>query len=204
MAGRKAQQRGRGQLPGKLQLLVFLFPVHTNPLSQQWFATNFDKMSVEQKKWAREMWPEFYEQRLALLDKEMDLYKRVARLGVTGIQSKEDLLLTYAKESGYIDMARLVSLAHPSEYKAFTDKAEREARFVRGLWNPKRLPRKVDHANTRAANAMFANERAAAPWAAGLGIGDVGFNAQGVLDDASERKTHFADLLRSAAPGAIP
>jgi len=162
---------------------------------QQWFATNFDHMSVEQKKWAREMWPEFYEQRLQLLDKELDLYRDVARIGVTGIQNKRDLMLQYAKESGYIDMERLMSLAHPQRYAEFQNKQERESRFVRGLWNPKRLPRKVDHSGTREAHARGANLRAVAPFAASLGIGSNGFNAQGVLNDKDERRSHFGDLL---------
>lgn len=165
---------------------------------QAWFAQNFDKMSPEQKKMARELWPDFYQQRLELLDKDLDLLRRIARQNVTGIQSKEDLLLQYALEAGFIDGDRLENLMHPEKAEHRRDDKLRQASYVRGLMNPKRLPA-GNNFNNRSDNSMSATGRAKAAGAASLGI-STGFHAQ-PQTDVRQDSSQFRALLKSLPVG---
>lgn len=101
---------------------------------QLWFAQNFDKMSPEQKKIARELFPQFYSERLQQLKRTVDLQARIARLKLMGIQNRDDLLLQYAIESGYIDSDPLEAILHPERNAGIP-----EANYVRGIFNPRRL-----------------------------------------------------------------
>lgn len=168
---------------------------------QAWFAQNFDKMSPEQKKMARELWPDFYQQRLELLDKDLDLMRRLARQNITGIQTKEDLLLQYAVEAGYIDGDRLSNLMHPEKAAANRSKQQRQTAYVRGLLNPKRLPG-ANHFVDRNANAQTATGRhnATIP-AASLGL-TTGFNVQGRREAVGPNKSNFTALLKNLPVGS--
>lgn len=161
---------------------------------QQWFASNFDKMGPEQKAVARKLWPKFYEERLALLDKDLDLLRRLARQNITGIETKQDLLLQYAKEAGYIDTDRLNNLMHPEKAMYAQNKTVRQALFKRGLLNPRRKPH--GHNNyARDLNAKDMENRTAIPFAAKLGVGTDGFNVQGVKNYGDEQKAQNWGLL---------
>ena len=164
---------------------------------QQWFASNFDHASPEQKELARQLWPDFYQQRLKLLEKEINLQRRIARLKVTGIQTKEDLLLQYAIESGFIDADGLNNILHPERARQRQDDARRQARFVRGLFNPKRLPRGDWGLWTRTANARDLTGKAVAPPSALFGTGNTPFSAIGTPTPAEERYASFDRQLQS-------
>ncbi len=156
-------------------------------------------MSVEQKQMARELWPEFYEQRIELLHKQINLQRRLAELKVTGIRNKDDLMLQYAAEAGFIDADPLEHILHPERVKASQDAKLRQQNYVRGLFNPKRLPRgdrgpsdRMDNAKTvlgRNADAKVFGSTAAYE----LGTGDKGFSAVGPLDKDSERRSNFSN-----------
>lgn len=167
---------------------------------QQWFASNFDKMSPEQKKLAREIWPEFYQQRLELLEKQINLQRRLARLKVTGVQSKEDLLLQYAAEAGFIDNDPLDHILHPERAADAQDKAERQKRFVRGLFSPRRLPRGDWGTFAREDNAQRLLGRSAQSFgnvpAYTLGTSN-GFSAVGTVDDTTEMEAGYERQLNA-------
>lgn len=168
---------------------------------QQWFASNFDHMSPEQKQMARELWPEFYEQRLELLRKQVNLQQRIAELKVSGIKNKDDLMLQYAIEAGFIDADPLENILHPERVKASQDLAARQKKYVRGLFNPRRLPRGDWGPNDRAHNAQTLMGKSAAAFgsvpAYELGTGDKGFSAVGTVSAAEERNPNFARQYRN-------
>ena len=162
---------------------------------QQWFASNFDKMTPEAKAMARKLWPSFYQQRLALLDKDLNLLREVARQKVTGITSREDLLRQYAMEAGYIDMDRLNNLANPERAALAQNRAVARARYRRGLLNPNRLPRGAETSRSRPYNEKAILNRANASNASNLGAGNMGFNVQGVNNFIDEHQPQNRALL---------
>lgn len=122
---------------------------------QQWFAENFDKMSPEQKKIARELFPTFYNERLQQLDRSVELQRRIARLKLMGIQDKNDMLFQYALESGYVPSDPLRQIMDPKA----VDDTTRKARYRRGILNPRRLLHGDFGITTRRVNAVNATGR---------------------------------------------
>jgi hypothetical protein len=156
-------------------------------------------MSPEQKQMARELYPEFYQQRLALLDQQVNLQRRLAKLKVEGIKNKEDLLLQYAIEGGFIDADPLENIMHPERVRSAQDKKMRQHNYVRGLFNPRRLPRGDWGPNDRKHNAsvLMGRDPSASVFGADaayeLGTGDKGFSAVGLVDAKTEREPNFTN-----------
>lgn len=146
-----------------------------------WFATNFDKMDVTQKRLAKQLFPQFYQERLEQLDRSIALQGRLAKLKLLGIEGKDDLLLQYAAEAGFINADPLENILHPEKAKANHDQAQRQLRFSRGLLNPNRLLRGDWGVETRAKNSAQIWEGRPASGAPGLGVDGVGFSAGGTL-----------------------
>ena len=121
---------------------------------QQWFALNYDHMNPEGKAVARDLWPDFYAQRDHQLDDTIDLTGRIAKLKLHGIRNAKDLFLQYAIESGFIQADALNHIIHPEDAKAAQDRKSRQARYGRGLFNPRRLPTRSDGPQTRMQNAF--------------------------------------------------
>lgn len=144
---------------------------------------------------ARDLYPDFYQQRLELLKKDIALISRIAALNVHGIRNAQDLKLQYAIEAGFIDMDRLENIMFPEKAHLAQDKAQRQAQFVRGLLNPNRLPRQVEKQYFRSDNAKDGTNRSNAPFAASLGIGTSGFDASGVAEEEDEDYPQFASQM---------
>lgn len=106
-----------------------------------WFAENFDKMDPAQKKLARDMFPTFYQERLEQLHKDVALQGKLAEIKLMGVQNKDDLMLQYAMESGYIEADPLENILHPERSKDAKALVNRKLRYGRGLLNPRRLVR---------------------------------------------------------------
>ncbi len=123
---------------------------------EQWFCSNYDKMSVTEKAIARKLFPSFYASRLKLLDRQIALQRRIAELKIKGIESKEDLLFQYALEAGYVDAQPLSHILDPEGARLAKERAARIARYGRGLLNPKRLLRGDWGLASRAQNALSA------------------------------------------------
>lgn len=104
---------------------------------QAWFAQNYDFMAPEQKAVARRLWPDFYAQRQRMLERNVRLQQRIAELKLHGPQNKNDLMLQYAIESGYIPADPLENILHPERTKEAREREARQATFARGLLNPK-------------------------------------------------------------------
>lgn len=142
-------------------------------------------MSPQEKKLARELWPEFYHQRLQQLDESITLQKRLARLKIEGIKSKEDLLLQYAVEAGYIATDPLEHILHPERAEAAQDRRTQQERYGRGLLNPNRFLRGDWGGFYRTDNAKQATGRSNVP-ASLLGTGNQGFSAVGTITPDQE------------------
>lgn len=128
---------------------------------QQWFALNYDHMNPEGKAIARDLWPDFYAQRDQTLDETVELQRRIAKMKLHGIRTVKDLFLQYAIESGYIQADPLEHVIHPEKAAAAKNRATRQERYGRGLFNPRRLPTKSDGIQTRAENAQMIMQRGA-------------------------------------------
>lgn len=157
-------------------------------------------MSVTEKKLARELYPQFYEQRLKLLDKDLDVLRRLARQNVTGIQTREDLLLQYAVEAGFINASRLENLLHPEKAAHLQEAETRKKMFVRGLFNPRRLPRdgNASKREISAHSVTNRNDTVALP-AAKYGLtGGAGVSAYGAMTMEEERVPQNRKLAKMA------
>ncbi len=157
-------------------------------------------MSPEQKQMARELWPEFYQQRLALLRKQVNLQQKIAELKVTGIKDKDDLMLQYAIEAGFIDADPLENILHPERTLASQDKTKRQSQYVRGLFNPRRLPRGDWGPSVRGHNAQSLLGRDGTSFghvpAYELGTGGKGFSSVGPVDEMTERNPNFLNQYK--------
>ena len=98
---------------------------------QDWFARMYDRATPSQKKLAREMFPTFYQQRIEALDTNLETLRKLVRIRIRGVESKEDLALQYAAENGLINMVLLEDILHPDG-----DETVSRVVFERGLFNP--------------------------------------------------------------------
>lgn len=164
----------------------------------RWFIENFDKMSPEQKAFAREMYPKLYEERMRLADKQLKLAKKIVDLKINGMRTKEDLMLQYALEAGFVDTDPISNILHPERSDANKNETRRQNAFRRGLLNPKRLPRGDWGPFTRGQNATEATGRSAAafgtnkPYHYGT---KQAFSAIGPSTSATEKKTNWQNTV---------
>jgi len=166
---------------------------------QQWFATNFDRMSPEQKALARELFPRFYQERLEELQRQLKMTEKLARLKIEGIKDKNDLILQYAAESGFIDSDPMEHILHPERAEYAQRKDAREARYMRGLLNPRRLARGDWGIRNRKTNAkqLLGRETAAFGAHPAFELGTKsGFSAYGKLDSNTEKFSQPQGLLQ--------
>lgn len=101
---------------------------------QEWFAENFDRMTPAAKEFAREIYPEFYNQRVATLEENLETARKIARLKLLGPQTKEDLALQFALDNNFIDTHYIANLINPGA--SLRPHPDRQARL--GLLNPNR------------------------------------------------------------------
>lgn len=99
---------------------------------QAWFASNYDKSSVTAKAWGREVFPEYYKQRMATLDINLDTLRKLARIKIRGVETPEDVALQYAADQGLLNMDQLRDILHGGGFAV--PSAQKEA-FQRGLFN---------------------------------------------------------------------
>lgn len=69
----------------------------------RWYGTLFDHTDPAQLQLSKQIYPEWFERRLKAIDETVEFQKRMARMQMLGIQSKEDVLTAYAVSSGRID-----------------------------------------------------------------------------------------------------
>lgn len=178
------------------QRLIDIREKELNVQFEKWFASNFDKMDVTHKAVARELFGKFYEDRLKNLDTNLELTRRIARLKITGAQTKEDLELLYAMEAGLVDTDYLDNLLHPERVIQAEKEERRQARFRRGLFNPKRFIRGDNGGFKRGETAKLATGRSFDIPAASFGVGGTAFSAVGDVDDTEElNNTNFDKTL---------
>lgn len=161
---------------------------------EQWFASNYDKMGPEQKAYARHMWNHFYEKRLQNLEYNLELLGQLARIEITGIKTKKDLLLKYAKEAGFIDTNYVENILHPEKAERAQKEEARQKNMRRGWLNPRRLLRGDWGGDTRSNNSKKAMGKNFANPAATFGVGDKPFSVADV-DDTEEQLPNFAKTL---------
>lgn len=83
--------------------------------------------------------------RVQLLEKNIRLLERIAKLKVLGAQDRKDVLLQYAISSGYIPADPLETILHPERSEAQETEKARVARYNRGLMNPRARRRDNDN-----------------------------------------------------------
>lgn len=147
---------------------------------QAWFAKNYDKSSVTAKAWGREVFPEYYKQRMATLDINLDTLRKLARIKIRGVETPEDVALQYAADQGLLPMEQLSDILHGGGVSTLKD---RQAAFQRGLFNINtffdgtRLPREAQERersayygrNDMEAASRFSDPAPSAGAAAGAG-----------------------------------
>lgn len=101
---------------------------------QDWYAKNFDRMGPAAKELSRELYPEFYNQREATLEENIDTVRKIAKLKIFGPRSQEDIALQFALDEGFIDTTYLSNLINPGAVA--DDNKESKAKL--GLLNPNR------------------------------------------------------------------
>lgn len=101
---------------------------------EEWFAAHFDKMSPTAKALAKELYPSFYRDRMKTLKMNVKLLEKLAAIRIRGVQSKDDLMLQFAADQGYIDTINIINILHPETH----DREERAQEYKRGLFNPRR------------------------------------------------------------------
>jgi hypothetical protein len=117
------------------------------------------------------------------------LQERLARLKLMGIQNKDDMLLQYAMESGYIDADPLEKIMHPERVSM----GDRSKRYTRGILNPRRLIKGDWGMNLRKDNAK--NLLSMNPGSAHLlGTAGHGFSAVPNLTPETEGVSGFKAL----------
>lgn len=166
----------------------------------QWFAENFDKMDPAQKKLAKEMFPQFYRERLERLNKDAHLATKLAQLKLLGAHCKDDLILQYAAESGYIPADPLEHILHPERAKSIKAQSDKQARFGRGLLNPRRLVTGDYGLLGRKYNAETLTGRALpdSAWqrgAPGTGVGFSSYNGNQAVAGPINQMDFLQDLL---------
>jgi len=104
---------------------------------QAWFAEEFDHMNPAMKKRAKELFPQFYAQRMKTLDKNAETLKKLWRIRLEGVQDFSDLQLKYLADSGRIHLP--FAAERFEDYPAGTAARRSETEninFVRGLLSP--------------------------------------------------------------------
>lgn len=203
------KEKGPGALPGvtpfgilqakdsDFQRLIEIREKELEKQFEQWFATNFDRMDPTHKAMARQLFGKFYQDRLNNLDTNLETTKRIARLKITGPQTKEDLYLMYAMDAGLIDTDYLDNLLHPEKVARNQNNEARQANYRRGLFNPKRFVRGDWGLKNRKNNAMAVLGRNADRIGGtfGFGVGGSPFTVQGNVSEQGEKQTNFRKTL---------
>jgi len=170
-----------------------------------WFASWFDSASPAQKEIALKLDPGFYARRTKLLDEDLALARKVVRLKIFGPQSRDDVILQYAIEAGFVDGDRIENLLHPERAQKAQQADVNQKRYRRGLLNPRRFPRGDWGQRKRETNAqsiLGKEESAFGPTPAyRLGTGTdakpIGFSAVGPVDNMSEALPNFSNQLET-------
>jgi hypothetical protein len=203
------KEKGPGALPGvtpfgilqakdsDFQRLIEIREKELEKQFEQWFATNFDRMDPTHKAMARQLFGKFYQDRLNNLDTNLETTKRIARLKITGPQTKEDLYLMYAMEAGLVDTDYLDNLLHPERVARNQNDEARQANYRRGLFNPKRFVRGDWGLKNRQNNATAVLGRNAnrIGGTSGFGVGGSPFTVQGNVSEQGEKQTNFRKTL---------
>lgn len=170
---------------------------------QAWFAQGYDRATPEQKKIARELYPEFYAQRMRYLDKQIELQRAIAKIKLEGPKTKEDMILLFAIEAGFIDGEPLKHILDPEAAQKAKQKEEQQLRFRRGLLNPRRLPRGDWGTNVRQINAQALTGKKSEGLYGGtpayklgtrVGATSHGFSAFGDIDEKQEMQVQWERL----------
>jgi hypothetical protein len=165
---------------------------------EQWFATNFDRMDPTHKAMARQLFGKFYNDRLSNLDTNLETTKRIARLKITGPQTKEDLYLMYAMEAGLIDTDYLDNILHPEKVERNQQEEARQKNYRRGMFNPKRFVRGDWGLKDRLVNAKnITGRNTEAQFGNTFRFGTEGkpFTVQGNVSATEEKQTNFRKTL---------
>jgi hypothetical protein len=102
---------------------------------EEWLFKTFDFRDPNMVRYVNEMYPDYFDRRKAQLESDIELMKNLAIMRLHGgPQSREDLQLRFAIDSGLIDLKQLNrSIIWPEEKMG----EEEHAIVKRGWWNPR-------------------------------------------------------------------
>lgn len=94
-----------------------------------WFLSQMDLSTPEKQHYWQQKFPEVFQEKLNLLEKQLDIHYRLAKINLFGHRSMDDYMLSWAIQKGYINMPR-----GPIFEPENLDKTD----FHRGLFNVKK------------------------------------------------------------------
>lgn len=94
-----------------------------------WFLGQMDLSTPEKQHYWQQKFPEVFQEKLNLLEKQLDIHYRLAKINLFGHRTMEDYMLSWALQKGYINMPR-----GPIFEPENLDKTD----FHRGLFNVKK------------------------------------------------------------------
>jgi len=94
-----------------------------------WFLSQMDLSTPEKQHYWQQKFPEVFQEKLNLLEKQLDIHYRLAKINLFGHRSMDDYMLQWALQKGYINMPR-----GPIFQPENLDKTD----FHRGLFNVKK------------------------------------------------------------------
>jgi hypothetical protein len=105
----------------------------------QWFQDTY-MMGADPNKLAlgREMYPAFFERREANIRQQVDICRKLAKLGLRGPRTEPELEILYALKTGRLELPDL-DLLFPSlaTQKLTALREDKKRAVVRGYWNPR-------------------------------------------------------------------
>lgn len=98
----------------------------------QWFASTWraDSSNPTMQRWAQSVYPEFYKRREQVIDEQTEIQRRLAKMKLYGIRSKDDFDLLHAIHQGYVEV---------KDTSLWNIKGETLGAPRRGLFNPFRV-----------------------------------------------------------------
>lgn len=94
-----------------------------------WFLGQMDLSTPEKQHYWQQKFPEVFQEKLNLLEKQLDIHYRLAKINLFGHRTMDDYMMSWALQKGYINMPR-----GPIFQPENLDKTD----FHRGLFNVKK------------------------------------------------------------------
>lgn len=99
---------------------------------EEWLHQKYDLNDPLQVRFIKEKYPSYWERRVAQLDSDLKIAKRLAIMNLLGPQNEEDLYLQFQLDQGELNVARFGSIIDPKWQNQDDSKL-----IKRGVFNPR-------------------------------------------------------------------